>query len=77
MLIAVPTTDLIIGLIRFRILFFCKKTKSLPLAPIAVKILVARSLGNKIATESGTIFPEMPNFSAPKIIIELSLKDLK
>jgi hypothetical protein len=32
--------------------------KSLFLAPIKVKILVAQGLGNKIITESGTKFPE-------------------
>jgi hypothetical protein len=44
-----------------------KKAKSLPLAPIAVEILVSRCSAYKIVTESGTIFPKMPNLSASKI----------
>jgi hypothetical protein len=35
-----------------------KKSKSLPLAPIVVEILVSRGSAYKIATESGTILPE-------------------
>jgi hypothetical protein len=43
-----------------------KKAKSLPLAPIAVEILLYRGSAQKIETESGTVYPEMPNLSAPK-----------
>jgi hypothetical protein len=45
-----------------------KNAKSLPLAPITVEILISRGSAYKIETNSGTIFPKMPNLSAPKII---------
>jgi hypothetical protein len=45
-----------------------KKAKSLPLAPIAVEILMCRGSAHKIETESGTIFPKIPNLSASKSI---------
>jgi hypothetical protein len=44
-----------------------RKLKHLPLAPIEVEILLCRGSAQKIETESGTIFPKMPNLSAPKI----------
>jgi hypothetical protein len=43
-----------------------KKIKYLPLAPIAVEILVSRGSAYKIETESGTIFTKRPNLSASK-----------
>jgi len=43
-----------------------KKAKSLSLAPIAVEILLCRCSAQKIVTESGTMFPKMPNISAPE-----------
>jgi hypothetical protein len=47
-------------------LYNCKKAKSSHLAPIIVKILMARGSGHKIETESGTMLTENPNLSAPK-----------
>jgi len=41
-----------------------KKAKSFLLAPIEVEILPI--FFREIATENGTMFPKMPNVSAPK-----------
>jgi hypothetical protein len=43
-----------------------KKQKYLPLAPIAVEILLCRCSAQKIVTESGTNADKKPNLSAPK-----------
>lgn len=43
-----------------------KKAKSLSLAPIAVETLCGWGPATKIVTESGTMYPKMPNLSAPK-----------
>jgi hypothetical protein len=45
-----------------------KRKKYLPLAPIAVEILISRGSAYNIETKSGTIFPNIPNLSAPKSI---------
>jgi len=37
------------------------------LAPNAVEILMARGSGHKIVTESGSLLPEKPHLSAPKL----------
>lgn len=43
-----------------------KKQNVSLLAPIAVEILISRGSAYKIVTESGTMFPKMPNVSAPE-----------
>jgi hypothetical protein len=45
---------------------FVKNPNVSPLAPIAVEILISRGSAYKIVTESGTMFPKMPNVSAPE-----------
>jgi hypothetical protein len=52
-------------MIRFFFLNNGKEAKCLPLAPIAMKILISRGSAYKIVMESGTIFPKMPNVPAP------------
>jgi hypothetical protein len=47
------------------------------LAPIEEKILMSRGSGYKIATKSGTIFPEILNLPAPKIKIKNKKKHPK
>jgi hypothetical protein len=65
----------LILIIIFRFLDDGKKAIYFPLAPIAVEILPI--FFREIATDSGTMFPKMTNLSAPKLIIELRLKQIK